>query len=95
MRIFTLIIVLIILLLGISFAVLNANSVTINYYTGIAHLPLSLLLVIVLVIGVFIGLLTTIIMFFKAKAIQSHLRKQLHTTQKELDHLRKQSLEAQ
>lgn len=93
MRIFTLIIVLIILFLGISFAVLNADSVTIKYYFGIAHMPLSLLLVIALIIGVFIGLLTTGFMFFKAKAKQLYLRKQLHTAQKELTNLRKQPLE--
>lgn len=93
MRIFTLIIVLIMLLLGISFAVLNADLVTIKYYFGIAHMPLSLLLAIVLIVGVLIGLLTTIFMFFKAKAGQLYLRKQLHTVQKELAHLRKQPLE--
>lgn len=89
MRIFTLIFALLILLLGISFAVMNADLVTIKYYFGIAHMPLSLLLVIALIIGVLLGLATTLFMFFKAKAGQHYLRKQLQSAEKELDNLRK------
>jgi putative membrane protein len=82
MRVLTFIVVLAILLLGISFAVLNANAVNMNYYFGIAHLPLSLLLIITLIIGVLLGLGAGLIMLFRAKLQNRKLSKQLasHST---------------
>jgi putative membrane protein len=89
MRIISLLLTLIILLFGISFAVLNADIVSINYYFGTSHLALSLLIAIALIIGVFLGLIVSLVLFIKAKAKQHHLTKQLHKAQKEIDELRK------
>ena len=93
MRIFTFIIVIIVLLLGVSFAILNANVVAIDYYFGSAQLPLSLFLVFALIIGAILGLFVSNVMFFKAKAVQYHLRKQLANAQKEIKNLHKIPLE--
>jgi putative membrane protein len=93
MRIITLLLTLIILFIGISFAVLNANDATINYYFGTAHLPLSILMVIALIVGVFIGLLSTIFMVIKAKAQQHTSHRQLQHAQQEITNLRKLPLE--
>ena len=79
MRIVTLIAVLIILFLGITFAVLNAEVVTINYSFGVGHLPLSLLLIMTLIIGVFLGLACGMTMVFRAKLKQHKLNKQLQS----------------
>jgi putative membrane protein len=89
MRIVTLIFVLIVLVIGISFAVINANMVPFHYYFGKASVPLSLLLVFTLVVGAILGLAAGIGMYFKAKRGLHGVRKQLHNTQKELANLRK------
>lgn len=57
----------IILLLGLSFATINANSVSVNYYLGIKLIPLSLLLVYTLGVGILLGFLTTVIPLLKLK----------------------------
>lgn len=93
MRIFSVLFAVLILLFGISFAVLNANAVSINYYVGSAQLALSLLLAIVLIIGVFIGLISSVFLCLKTKKKQHQLSKQLHNAQKEINNLRKLPLE--
>ncbi len=87
MRIFTFIVTIILLFMGISFAILNDNMVSMHYYVGVARLPLSLLLTLAFIVGVCVGLLVSIGLFFKAKASQRHLRKQLTMAQKEIAHL--------
>jgi len=66
-RIISYIFLLLVLLLGLSFAALNADTVTVNYYLGKSTIPLSLLLVYTLGIGVFLGLFTVLIPLFKLK----------------------------
>lgn len=85
MRIISLVIALLILLFGVTFAILNADRVAIDFYFGTAHLPLSLLLAIALIIGVGLGLLTALVWLVKSKAKQRHLARQLHKTEKELE----------
>ncbi len=87
MRIFTFILLLIILFFGISFAILNAKLVVMDYYFGMAQLPLSLLLGITLILGAIIGWLVGLVMLLKAKKTQRYLRKQLATVQKEIKNL--------
>ncbi len=58
MRIFSILILSLIALIGISFAVLNAHPVKVNYYLGAEEMPLSLLLFLSLVVGIIIGLLS-------------------------------------
>lgn len=55
MRLVMLILYLILIVLGVTFAVLNAGSVDINFYIGKVTLPLSILMVIMLGIGLLIG----------------------------------------
>lgn len=88
MRIFSFLVVVIILLLGATFAVLNAAPVSINYYISTAKLPLSLLLVLVLGIGGFIGWLTGVWMWMRLKAENFRFAHRIKTLEKELDQLR-------
>ncbi len=90
MRIFTLIFIVIILLMGISFSILNANIVSFHYYFGVAKLPLSLLLTVTFILGLFVGLLVIVIPFFRAKITQRRLRTQLNLAKKEIQHLQQQ-----
>ena len=88
MRIIRWAIILLIILLGISFASLNAEKVTVHYYLGVSHIPISLLVVITLVIGILIGFFAGLIFYFKAKRANSRLKKRMKMAEKEIDNLR-------
>ena len=75
MRIFTLLILIFAVILGVSFAALNAGSVAVNYYIGTQTIPLSLLLLGILVIGILIGYFASFPSRFKAKMEIRRLRK--------------------
>lgn len=81
-------ILILVLLLGVSFAVLNATPVNINYYFNSSKLPLSLLLVIVLGLGAFIGWLTGVWMWMRLKAETFRLSHRVKSLEKELNQLR-------
>lgn len=93
MKIVTLLFSLIILFFGISFSVLNANRVPFHYYYGVSTMPLSFLLVIVLIVGVFIGLLVSMLMLIKAKTRNIQVKKKLSSANKEIKNLRNIPLE--
>jgi putative membrane protein len=88
MRIFRFLLIVIILFLGVTFAVLNATPVNINYYLNSTTIPLSLLLVIVLGIGAFIGWLTGGLMWMRLKAENFRCTHRIKTLEKELNQLR-------
>ncbi len=67
MRLLSLILLLAAVLLGITFALLNSNSVVVNYYVGTKNLPLSLLIVAALAVGVFIGWVVSLPAVIKLK----------------------------
>ncbi|MGD8587339.1 MAG: LapA family protein [Chromatiales bacterium] len=58
MRILKLFIIIIIMILGAVFAVLNAEPVRFNYYFDSVELPLSLILTTALGVGVVLGILS-------------------------------------
>ena len=70
MRIVSYFFLLIIVLFGMTFATLNSESVTINYYLGQSTLPLSLLLVLVFAFGCLIGMVVGFWLLIKAKVIK-------------------------
>jgi putative membrane protein len=77
-----------ILLLGLSFACLNADPVTINYYIGQSKIPLSLLLVMAFCGGVFLGLSMAIIKWIKLKRQNAQLCYRVKIAEQELANLR-------
>ncbi len=88
MRILSFLVILIVLLIGVTFAVLNAAPVSINYYLSTTKIPLSLLLVLVLGVGGFIGWLTGLWMWMRLKTENFRLSHRIKTLEKELDQLR-------
>ncbi len=88
MRIVTYVLALIIVLLGITFAGLNAEPVTLNYYIGNVKLPLSLLLVLTLIIGCVLSLIISLIFYIKLKNDNRRLRQRLKVVEAELANLR-------
>ena len=88
MRIIRVTLIFLLILSGISFACLNASTVTINYYIGNTSAPLSLILVLVLGTGLLLGLIIAIPKHFKLKNENSRLKKRIKVTAKEIESLR-------
>jgi lipopolysaccharide assembly protein A len=93
MRIISYFFLLIIVIFGMTFATLNSESVTINYYVGQSSLPLSLLLVLVFALGCLIGIIVGFWLLFKAKMSNYRLRQRLTLAEKEIDNLRTMPLQ--
>ena len=88
MRVFGYVFLLILIILGITFAILNADPVAIHYYIGSKQFPLSLLLVISFGVGLFVSFLYMGLVVLRLKSERRHLRKRLSVAEKEIDNLR-------
>ena len=88
MRIVISIVYLMFILLGISFAVLNASPVQVNFYITTLKLPISVLMTVMLGIGMLIGLLLFIGRYWRLKSEYRMLKNQLKLTEKEIKNLR-------
>lgn len=95
MRTITTILIIFLVLLGVTFAGLNAEPVNVNYYVGINKLPLSLLLVVAFVCGGLLGLLTNIVFCIKLKSANVLLRRRLKLAEEEVANLRTMPLKDQ
>jgi putative membrane protein len=84
MRIFSYIILLVVVILGLTFAMLNAEPVSLNYYAGTRTISLSLLLVLSIGIGVVIGLLLALKPLLRLKRKNYQLKNNLRHTEKEI-----------
>ncbi len=86
--IFSFLIICFILFLGVTFAGLNSQNVTINYYVNATQMPLSLLVVLVLGVGGLMGWLTGILLWLRLKTENVRLSHKLKNSEKELNQLR-------
>jgi len=87
-RIISYFFLLIIIIFGMTFATLNSESVTINYYIGQSSMPLSLLLVLVFAAGCLIGMLVGFWLLIKSKLQNYRLVQRLKLVEKEVENLR-------
>ena len=87
-RLISFIIILITIIFGLIFAVLNAEPVTFNYYLGKGEFPLSLILVITLAIGAVFGVLASIVVVLKSKRELAKVRRAVKLQEKEMMNLR-------
>ena len=83
MRILSYILLLLVILFGITFACLNAEAVTINYYFNTKLIPLSLLLTITLFLGVVTGFICSISIYFRLKGENLRLLRQIKLLEKQ------------
>lgn len=88
MRIVRLIFYILILLLGLSFAVLNAQNISLNYYFGMWQAPLSLTLVLALALGALLGIVACLGLLMKLKNEVSTLQKAAKLSETEVMNLR-------
>jgi putative membrane protein len=88
MRVFSFILLLVVVLIGVTFAALNHNEVLINYYIGQRTLPLSFLLVISFISGSLLSLSVGFWLLIKIRIKNYRLSQQLKITEKEIENLR-------
>ncbi|MDF1757657.1 MAG: LapA family protein [Legionellaceae bacterium] len=88
MRIFIIIFYLILILLGISFAALNATQVQVNFYFTTLNMPVSVLVIIMLGVGVVIGAILFLSRYWRLKSVNRKIKNQLKWTEREIKNLR-------
>ncbi|MGD8673339.1 MAG: LapA family protein [Thiogranum sp.] len=74
--------------IGLSFAVLNSQPVSLNYYLGYRDIPLSMIVVLSLATGAVIGALVGLGMILRLRAQLAQLRRKLRQVAKDADQLR-------
>ena len=88
MRLLHYVLILLVLLAGVSFSMLNPGQITINYWLSTKTLPVPLFSVMIFVLGFFIGLLLTAGLFLGARMESWRLRRKLGLAEKEIQNLR-------
>jgi putative membrane protein len=87
-RIIIFAVLLIVALLGLSFALMNAEPVQLNYYFGILQAPLSLVVVFAIAAGAGLGVLASMGLVVTQKRELAKLRKSIKVAEKEVSNLR-------
>lgn len=88
MRIVMLIFYFLLIIVGISFAGLNAESVYVNFYFKTYHMPISVLIILMLGLGVLIGFCLFLCRYWRLRVEHHHLKNQLKLFEKEIKNLR-------
>ncbi|HFD80939.1 MAG TPA: LapA family protein [Gammaproteobacteria bacterium] len=88
LRLIGFLLLIVLVVLGVSFAVLNAEPVSLNYYFGYLEIPLSMVVVVSLTAGALIGALVSM-------GVILRLKRQLARTRRELRKAEKQAAELQ
>ena len=94
-RIIISLLILVIALLGVILAVLNADSVAVDFYFTRVQLPLALVLYIALALGALAGILLSVLMVLRARAESRRLRKRLSVCEQEIKNLREIPIKGQ
>jgi putative membrane protein len=86
-RLFGLLLLIVLAVFGLSFAVLNAEPVSLNYYFGYRDIPLSMIVVLSLALGAVIGIFFSMGMILRLKQQVGGLRRRLQVAEKRADEL--------
>ncbi|KTC78324.1 lipopolysaccharide assembly protein LapA domain-containing protein [Legionella brunensis] len=95
MRLFMMVFYLLLILLGVTFAALNASSVQVNFYFTKLTMPISVLMTIMLGIGLLLGFLLFLYRYWRLKVEYLKLKNQFKLTEKEIKNLRSIPLQDQ
>jgi putative membrane protein len=87
-RIFSFIVILLLIILGLFFGNINAEAVRLDYYWGNVSMPLSLALVLSLLCGAVLGVLASLTVVVRLRHKISRLNKEIKTAEKEVINLR-------
>ena len=88
MRFIMLVFYLVLIVFGVSFAVLNASKVALNLYVIHFQIPVSLLVTISLGIGALIGAFIFLMKYWRLKVEHHRIKHQLKLKEKEINNLR-------
>ncbi|MFA6037925.1 MAG: lipopolysaccharide assembly protein LapA domain-containing protein [Legionellales bacterium] len=88
MRLLSSLFLIVLIILAISFALLNAEIVNVNYFFAKAQLPLSLLLLIALCVGCLLGFLAQVKVAITQRYRNHVLTKKNNLLNQELNNLR-------
>lgn len=80
--------VVIIVAIGLAFHVRNDTVVTIDYYLGTIDVSLSVVVIASLLIGAFLGMITSLGIIMPLRRERSKLRKTVKTVEQEVSNLR-------
>jgi len=87
-RIIFLVVFLLVSVVGLSFALMNAETVMLSYYFGTVSAPLSIVVAIVLAIGALLGVSACMGMVLSLKRENARLRRNMKIAEKEVENLR-------
>lgn len=87
-RIIFLVVFLFVAIVGLSFALMNAETVTLNYYFGAVTAPLSIVVVVSVALGALLGVTASVGVVLGLKREIMRLRHSLKATEKEVANLR-------
>ena len=79
---------LIVVILGVAFSVLNADTVQLHYYLGSIELPLSLILILAMIIGALLGIFSSLSFIIGSRRSASKLKRSVEVAEKEIVNLR-------
>ncbi len=88
MRLIIMLFYLILIILGVSFAALNASSVHVNFYFTTVSMPIAVLMTIMLGVGFLLAFLFFLYRYWRLKVDYLKLKNQLKMTEKEIKNLR-------
>ncbi len=88
MRIVMTILYLVLILVGVSFAALNASYVQVNFYFSTLKMPVSVLMTMMLGVGLLLGFLLFLWRYLRLKSEHRKIKNQLRLTEKEIKNLR-------
>lgn len=95
MRLLMLVIYIVLIVLGVSFAALNASSVAVNFYYKTVTMPVSVMMTLALGFGILIGFILFIRRYWRLKIEYYKIKNQLKLTEKEIKNLRSIPLQNQ
>ncbi len=95
MRLLMLVLYIVLIIIGVSFAALNASSVEVNFYFKTVSMPTSVLMTIMLGVGILIGFLLFMGRYWRLKIEYRKISNQLRLTEKEIKNLRSIPLQDQ
>ena len=87
-RLLGFLLLLVVVVVGLAFAVLNAQTVQLHYYFGSTDAPLSLVLVLVLAVGAVLGVVASLGMVVGQRRELGRLQRKVKVTEQELKNLR-------
>lgn len=88
MRFFMMIFYVLIMLVGVAFAALNASEVTLNLYFKTLNLPISVYIISAFGLGIICGFMVFIGRYWGLRSKHRKVKHELHVMEKEIKNLR-------